>query len=187
MLKLARRNFFLGAMFAIALTALAFAAAPKLTAEDAKHTHSGVMIEKAWTRATPPGAKVAGGFVTIMNHGKEADRLIGGSFALSQRVEVHEMTMTEGVMRMNEVKGGLEIAPGATVELKPGGYHLMFMELGGEPKVGTPVKGTLQFEKAGEVAVEFAVAPLGAKSLHGKGGDMPTGQDHGGHEMKHNH
>ncbi|KUO53874.1 MAG: hypothetical protein APF80_16920 [Alphaproteobacteria bacterium BRH_c36] len=150
-------------------------------------SHAGLSVDKPWTRATPPGAKVAGGFLTITNSGKEPDRLIGASFALSKSVEVHEMRMTDGVMRMNEVKGGLEIAPGTTVELKPGGYHLMFMDLTGTPKESESVKGTLQFEKAGEIAVEFAVAPIGAKSIDGAGDNMPAGHEHGGHEMKHQH
>lgn len=150
-------------------------------------TSKAVTIDKPWTRVTPPGAKVAGGFVTITNGGSESDRLVGGSFALSKSVEVHEMSMKDGVMRMQEVSGGLDIAPGATVELKPGSYHLMFIGLTGTPKEGEPVKGTLRFEKAGEVAVEFAVAPLGAKSPGGKmdGGQDKGEMDHGGHHMDH--
>lgn len=184
MLKRIRLNLPSLALMAAAIS-LTLASVPNLNAEEAAHANA-LMIDKAWTRATPPGAKVAGGFVTIMNHGKEADRLTGGSFALSKRVEVHEMTMTDGVMRMNEVKGGIEIAPGATVELKPGGYHLMFMELTDQPQQSEPVKGTLHFEKAGDVAVEFAVAPIGTKTFDGAGGNMPAGHEHGGHDMQHN-
>ena len=150
---------------------------------------AGIKIEKPWTRVTPPGAKVAAGFMTITNTGNEADRLVSGSVALAKTVEIHEMSMKDGIMRMNEVDAGLEIAPGATVVLKPGGYHLMFMGLTAEPQEGQPVKGKLKFEKAGEVAVEFAVAPLGAKSIGG--GDKMTGShekermDHGNHHMNH--
>ncbi|MBU1212583.1 MAG: copper chaperone PCu(A)C [Alphaproteobacteria bacterium] len=157
------------------------------TTHNHAQSHAGLSVEKAWTRATPPGAKVAGGFVTITNSGKEPDKLVGASFALSKSVEVHEMTMTDGVMRMNEVEGGLAIAPGTSVELKPGSYHLMFMDLTGTPKESEPVKGTLRFEKAGEIAIEFAVAPIGAKSIDGAGGNTPAGHGHGGHEMKHQH
>lgn len=146
-------------------------------------------IEKPWTRVTPPGAKVAAGFVTITNTGSEADRLVGATASLSKHVEVHEMSMKDGVMRMQEVADGIEIAPGATVVLQPGGYHMMFMELSASPKVGEPVKGTLKFAKAGELPVVFAVAPLGAKSIDG-GGKMTDSQkkdemDHGSHHMKH--
>ncbi|MEQ8823511.1 MAG: copper chaperone PCu(A)C [Filomicrobium sp.] len=147
-----------------------------------------VKIGTPWTRVTPPGAKVAGGFVTLTNTGDTEDRLIGGSFELAGRVEVHEMSVIDGVMRMNEVDGGIELAPGATVELKPGSYHLMFMELKASPKLGQPVKGTLKFANAGEVEVSFSVAELGAKTLDGKasakGGDH---HDHGSHGSGHNH
>ena len=146
---------------------------------------AGLKVEKAWTRVTPPGAKVAGGFVTVTNTGDSEDRLIGGSFDLAGRVEVHEMAVTDGVMRMKQVEGGLKIAPGATVELKPGSYHLMFLDLKASPELGQPVKGVLKFEKAGDVAVSFAVAPLGSKTMDGT-----SGGGHGSHDMHgsgHNH
>lgn len=120
-----------------------------------------ITIEQPWSRATPGGAKVGGGYVRITNTGKEPDRLIGGTFPLAGRVEVHEMAMDGTVMRMKPVEGGLAIAPGATVELKPGGYHLMFMDLKEPLKDGQSVKGTLVFEKAGTVAVEYAVRGMG--------------------------
>ena len=123
-----------------------------------------IRVRQPWTRATPKGAPVAGGYVTIVNAGKTMDRLVGGSFALAGRFEVHEMSMTGGVMRMRHLPAGLAIQPGQTVELKPGGYHLMFMQLKGQITPGQPVKGALIFEKAGRIDVEFAVAPLGAKS-----------------------
>ena len=74
------------------------------------------------------GAQVAGGYLKITNNGNEADRLIGGSAASPARFEVHEMAMESGVMKMRQVNG-LEIKPGETVELKPGGMHVMFMDL----------------------------------------------------------
>lgn len=171
------------------LAGLTLAAALCSTA-GAANAHSyeqnGLKIKHPWTRVAPPGAKVAGGFVKITNNGNEADRLLGGTFALSERVEVHEMSMADGVMHMGEVKGGLEIGPGATVELKPGSYHLMMMDLSASPKQDERVKGTLKFEKAGEIEVEFAVAPLGAKSHSDKDGSPEAGDQHGGHE-KHHH
>lgn len=117
-----------------------------------------------WTRATAKGAEMGGGFVTIVNTGSEADRLIGGSFALAGRAEVHEMKMEGDVMKMRQLEGGLAIPPGATVELKPGSYHLMFMQLTVPLEAGTKVKGSLTFEKAGEVPVEFAVEAINAKA-----------------------
>ena len=118
-------------------------------------------IEQPWSRATPGGARVGGGYVRITNNGPSPDRLIGGSFPLAGRVEVHEMRMDGDVMRMKPVEGGLEIKPGATVELRPGAHHLMFMDLKEPLREGRTIKGTLVFEKAGAVEVEYTVRPIG--------------------------
>lgn len=134
-------------------------------------------IDTIWARGTPPGAKVGGGFMRIRNTGKESDRLIGFSSPLAKRGEVHEMAVTNGVMMMREIKG-LEIKPGETVELKPGGYHVMFMDLTGPLKAGEPVKGTLTFEKAGTVEVLFPVSQPGAMSLDAKAADPKSGHGH---------
>jgi len=122
-------------------------------------------IEAPWIRATPGGAKVAGGYMKIVNHGTQADRLIGGSLPVAGRFEVHEMTVENGVMRMRELARGLEIAPGATIELKPGGYHAMFMDLKQGLKEGETIKGTLVFEKAGKVEIEYRVGPVGGDHM----------------------
>jgi uncharacterized protein YcnI len=118
-------------------------------------------LEQPWSRATPGGAKVGGGYLRITNTGTVSDRLTGGSFPLASKVEVHEMRLEGDVMRMKAVEGGLEIKPGATVELKPGGLHLMFMDLKEPLKEGQTVKGTLTFEKAGSIAVEYTVRGMG--------------------------
>lgn len=128
------------------------------------YTAGSLKIEQPWTRATPTGAKVAGGYLTITNTGSEPDRLVGGTFPQAARVEVHEMKMANGVMEMREIPGGLEIPPGQKVELKPGGYHMMFMDLRESVKQGTTLKGELRFEKAGTVNVEYRVEGVGAKS-----------------------
>lgn len=141
-----------------------------------------IKISSAWTRVTPPGARVAGGFLAITNTGKESDRLIGGTATIAGHIEVHEMSMQNGVMKMQELASGLEIKPGETVVLKPGSFHVMFMDLKSAPVEGSPVKGTLKFEKAGEVEISYAVVPLGAKSIDG---DSAAGtMQHGDHEMK---
>ena len=128
-------------------------------------------IEAPWARATPEGAQVGGGYLKITNTGKEADRLIGGSLPVATSVEVHQMSMSDGVMKMRKMDRGLEIKPGQTVELRPGGYHLMFNGLREGLKQGQTIKGTLQFEKAGSVEVEFQVVPIGAKGAQ-TGGHM---------------
>ena len=118
-------------------------------------------VEQPWSRATPGGARVGGGYVRITNNGAAPDRLIGGSFPLAARVELHEMRMDGDVMRMKPVEGGLEIKPGATVELRPGSHHLMFMDLKEPLREGQTIKGTLVFEKAGAVEVEYTVRSIG--------------------------
>lgn len=119
-------------------------------------------IDHPWTRATPKGAAVAGGYLKITNNGTAPDKLIGGSFANAGRFEVHEMKTENGVALMRPVAGGLEIKPGQTVELKPGSFHLMFMNLKTPVEQGKNVKGTLVFEKAGTVDVEYTVEAMGS-------------------------
>ena len=111
-------------------------------------------------RATPPNAPVSAGYMVIRNSGADADRLVGGSADFAGKVEIHEMAMDGGVMKMRPVEGGLEIPAGGEVVLKPGGYHVMFMQLGEQLKEGETVKGKLVFEKAGEVEVEFPVRKI---------------------------
>ena len=118
-------------------------------------------IVQPWSRATPKGARVASGYVTIRNSGSTADRLIGATFAFASRAEIHEMSTAHGVMKMREIKA-LEIKPGTTVELKPGSYHLMFIGLTGPLAKGDRVKGALAFENAGAVEIEYAVEAIGA-------------------------
>ncbi|MEA2832356.1 MAG: periplasmic copper chaperone [Methylobacteriaceae bacterium] len=120
-----------------------------------------LQIEAPWLRATPGGAKVGAGYLRITNTGSEADRLTGASMPLAPRGEVHEMTMQNGVMHMGPLAQGLAIPPGKTVELKPGGFHLMFLDLKGALKQGEKVDVTLTFEKAGSVTVAFPVQGLG--------------------------
>ncbi len=121
-----------------------------------------IRITQPWARATPGGAKVTAGYVTLTNTGKTADRLISASVEIAAVLELHDMTMIDGVMRMRRMEKGIEIKPGETVVLKPGGMHLMLLELRKSVVQGSPVKGTLMFERAGSVDVEFEVAPIGA-------------------------
>jgi copper(I)-binding protein len=123
-----------------------------------------LVVESPWLRATPKGAQVAAGYVKITNTGNAPDRLIGGSLPGASAAEVHEMTMSGAMMKMRRLKDGLEIGAGKSVELKPGGYHLMFPGLHEGLKEKQMLKGTLIFEKAGPVEVEYSVAPIGAQS-----------------------
>jgi periplasmic copper chaperone A len=130
-----------------------------------------IVIEQPWARATPKGATIGAGYMKITNTGSEPDRLIGGSVPFAGRFEVHSMTMEQGVMKMRELKDGLEIKPGETVELKPGGYHVMFVDLKEPLKQGEDVSVTLKFAKAGTIEVKYPVEPVGAGGpgmAHGK-------------------
>lgn len=145
-------------------TALTLALTALLPAPAVAHDYKLGTLEivHPWTRATPPTAKVGGGFLTIANKGATPDRLIAVRSPASLKVEVHEMKMDGSVMRMREVEKGLEIPPGSTVTLKPGGYHIMFMELKAPLMKDAKVPVTLVFEKAGSIDVEFAVEAMGA-------------------------
>jgi uncharacterized protein YcnI len=123
-----------------------------------------LVVDTPWMRATPAGAPVAGAYLKITNTGKEPDRLVTGSIEGAGKFEIHEMSMDNNVMRMRPVPSGLVIKPGETIELKPGGYHGMAMNLSRPFTAGQTIKGTLTFEKAGELAVVYAVGPVGGAS-----------------------
>ena len=103
-------------------------------------------------------------FSTITNTGSAPDRLIGGGVTGAARAEVHATSTEGGIARMHPVEGGIEIKPGETVKLAPGGYHLMFIDLKGSFVDGELVEGTLRFETAGGVPVEFEVQSVGARA-----------------------
>jgi copper(I)-binding protein len=148
-----------------------------MQAEDVKA--GDLVIIRPWTRATPGGAKVAGGYLTIENKGSAPDRLMSGSTNVAKKIEIHEMAVNDGVMTMRPNDDGLVIEPGTTVKLAPGGYHLMFLELNSPFKQGDTVAVTLKFEKAGDVEVLFDVQGVGAQgpgASNGSGGAVSTGK-----------
>lgn len=120
-------------------------------------------IGHPWSRATPAGAKVGGGYLSIENTGSAPDRLVSVSVPFAARAEIHEMAVKDGIMTMRPLEQGVAVPAGAKVEFKPGGYHIMFMELKQPLKQGEMMKGTLTFEKAGSVDVEFKVDSIAAK------------------------
>ena len=126
-----------------------------------------LVISQPWSRATPAGAQVASGYLTITNSGTAPDRLLGGSSEVSAKIDIHEMASNGGVMTMRAVDGGLALAPGATVTLAPGGFHLMLTGIMKPLKQGNRLPITLKFEKAGDVAVSFSVLGIGAKGPDG--------------------
>ena len=123
-----------------------------------------LVVDTPWMRATPAGAPVASAYMKITNTGKEPDRLVAGSIEGAGKFEIHEMSMDNNVMRMRHLPSGLAIKPGETVELKPGGYHGMAMNLSRGFSAGQTVKGTLTFENAGQLPIVYAVGPVGGSS-----------------------
>ncbi len=159
------RSTLLAALFALGIATVA----------NAQHMHSeataianigDMTVEHAWSRATPSAAPVAGGYLTIRNSGKAADKLIGGSSEISQAVEVHEMALNNGVMTMRSLASGLEIKPGESVQLQPGGYHIMFTGLKRPLKQGETFKAQLTFAHAGKVDVVFTIRAMNARPEH---------------------
>ncbi len=129
-----------------------------------------IEIESPWARATPKGATIGAGYMKITNTGATPDRLMSGSSDVAPKLEVHEMKMENGVMKMRPIQGGLEIKPGETVELKPGSFHVMFVGLKEPLKAGDHIEATLVFDKAGAVNVEYDVLAIGAEPGHGMPG-----------------
>ena len=160
-------------------SALLFAAAIAAPARAQEVKAGDLVITQAWTRATPSGAKIGGGYLTIENKGSTPDRLINGSADVAGKVEVHEMAMKNGVMTMRPLDNGLTIEPGKTVKLAPGGYHLMMFDLKSPLKQGDKVPVTLQFEKAGKVQVTLDVQGVGAPGPSGNMGGEMKKMDHG--------
>jgi periplasmic copper chaperone A len=153
---------------------LASLAAAPLRAQEVKA--GDLSITQAWSRATPGGAKIGVGYLTIENKGSAPDRLTSVSAEVAGKVEVHEMAMNNGVMTMRPLDKGLIIDPGKTVKLAPGGSHLMLFDLKNPLKQGDKVPMTLEFEKAGKVKLSLDVQGVGAQA--------PPGAAPGGMDMK---
>ncbi len=130
-------------------------AAPAAHGQAAVVTIGDIEITGAFTRATLPGAPVAGGFLTLTNKGSEEDRLVAVETEIAKEGQIHEMAMEGDVMKMRQLPDGIVIPAGESVELAPGGLHLMFMGLNGAIAEGDAVPVTLTFEKAGSVSVDF--------------------------------
>jgi periplasmic copper chaperone A len=119
-------------------------------------------ISQPWARATPKGADDGAGYMTITNKGTAPDRVSCVSDDASTQCVIHSMTMEGGIMRMRAVEGGLEIKPGQTIALSPGGYHIMFVDLKHPLVQGQMVKATLKFDHAGTVDIDYPIAAIGA-------------------------
>lgn len=143
---------------------------------------SGVAVENAWARATPGLVKNGGAYLTAVNGGKHADRIVGVSSGMATRTELHTHINDDGVMRMRQVKGGIEVPAGGKVMFRPGGFHVMFIGLHKPLKKGMSFPLTLTFEKAGQRTFDVKVMGVGAM----KGG-MDHRMDHGNKPMHGGH
>lgn len=133
-------------------------------------------IGHPWSRAMPPGARTGVGYLTVANHGAQADRLVSAASPAADKVEVHDMSITDGVMTMRRMEGGLDIPAGGEAKLAPGGLHMMLVGVKQPFREGEMVPVHLTFEKAGTVEVQLEVGAMGAKGAP----DAPAPA--GGHE-----
>ena len=178
MLTFIRRS--LTALAALFLaSALVTLAAPGAFAHEFKI--GAIEIVHPWSRATPGGAKVAIGYLVIKNDGAEPDRLVSATAEVAGSVALHEMAMNNGVMTMRPVTGGVVIPAHGEIALKPGSYHLMLEDLKQPLKEGESFKGTLTFEKAGTVAVEFLIESDGGEGSRRRR-QNGSDEEHGPHE-----
>ena len=158
---------------AVALLAAQMAEAQLARAAD--YDVGSIHISQPWSRATPKGAAAGAGYMTVTNKGTAPDRVSCVSSDASAQCQIHTMTMDDGVMKMRPVEGGLEILPGQTITLKPGGFHIMLLDLKHPLEQGQSVKATLKFDHAGTVDVEYPIAGIGAPA--------PGAADAGGGSM----
>jgi copper(I)-binding protein len=197
MTKSVPQPLFSGAPGALAIAALIGAAAaltsPAAAAGD--YDLGSIHISQPWSRATPKGAASGAGYMIITNKGAMPERVSCVSDDASGQCQIHSMTMEGGVMKMRPVEGGLEIKPGESVTLKPGGNHMMFLALKHPLEQGQTVKVTLKFDHAGTIDVDYPVLALGAPApgasaggsmmqdsgaMHMQGGGMQGGGMQGG-------
>jgi copper(I)-binding protein len=146
----------------IALVAMVIAYFITASAIAANYNAGSIAINDPWSRTTPMGAQTAIGYMTIKNNGTTPDRLVGGSVDVAASFQLHSMVMENGIAKMRDLSG-IDIKPGQTIEFKPGGSHAMFVNLKHPLSKGDHVKGTLTFEHAGMVQIEYDVEGIGAQ------------------------
>jgi len=132
-----------------------------------KYKFENLEIIKPHLRETPPGATVAAGYLIINNLGVTDDVLMSAHSSISEKTEIHEMKIENDIMKMRKVKDGLGIKSGATLQLRSGGHHLMFIELKKPIIEGETHEITLYFRKSGVLNIPFKVwEPIGSKKAH---------------------
>jgi copper(I)-binding protein len=147
------------ALFALSLTPLMATAG-----HAADYKVGPLQISQPWARATPKGASSGAAYMTVTNTGSAPARLDCVSSDAAAKCQIHEMSMSGGVMKMRQIAGGLSIKPGETVTFKPGGFHVMLVDLKAPLQAGKAVEATLTVGKGDSVKVEFPVAAIGASA-----------------------
>ena len=133
-----------------------------------------ISLDRPWSPATPNGAATGAAYMQIENHGRLDDRLLGGSSPVASKIEIHEMSMRNGIMSMRAIGSGLVIPAGKSVDLEPqANYHLMLSGLKTPLKNGAQIPLTLNFAKAGTVHIDVPILPLGSR-----GPAMPEHMNH---------
>jgi len=154
----------------------------------AQGTGSSIAVEQPWARATPGGAKTGAVYMTLDNKSGTADRLTGASSDVADKLQIHEMKVENGVMKMREIAGSLPIPAGGSVALKPGSYHVMLIGLKKPLTAGEKFPLTLTFDKAGNISVTVQVQAMGAAQdkcgMGGMGGMQDKSGGMGHMEMK---
>lgn len=154
-----------------------------LTSLAALSAHAQITATEPWVRATVPQQKATGFFVQLQS--AKDSKLVSASSPLTPTVEVHEMTMHDNIMKMRQIPA-LDLPAGKTVELKPGGYHVMMMNLKQQVKAGDTVPVTLVFEDPdGKQQTLEIKAPVRALNASAKGHDAHKGHDKGHDAHKH--
>jgi len=158
----------------ITVLCLCIGACPPASAHEYKAGELDII--QPWSRATFTGARMAAGYLTIINHSRQPDRLLGIASDISGKAEIHLMEMKNGLMKMRRLPEGVAIAPGGEITFKPGSYHIMFMNITRKLEQGKSFKGRLVFETAGTVEVDFVIESAAAKAPSDNHPDTPEHQ-----------
>ena len=150
----------------------------------AQGTGTSIAVEQPWARATPGGAKTGAVYMTLDNKSGTADRLTGVSSDVADKLQIHEMKVENGVMKMREIAGGLPIPASGSLVLKPGSYHVMLIGLKKPLTAGEKFPLTLTFEKAGNISVTVPVQAMGAMQDKGGMGGMQDNKSGGMGKME---
>lgn len=160
----------------LVVVALLAYASPCAQAHEVKHKT--ISLKHPWVRAMPRGATETAGYVEITNKGAKPDKLVEAGLESAASAELHVSVVEDGVARMRRIEDGIVIPPGETVTLASGGSHIMFSGLKRPLEADEYVDGSLTFEKAGRMTIEYYVEPIaGSEDAAPDGPGDSTGHD----------